>query len=173
MNEYLSCAENCAHLEIPSGEAGLPGGVDTSNQLSLPHSRYTFRKPVLVILCGFPLGKWLSDHLNKSSFIFQLKPIRWSRSEHILVRFPQNLPFRLRRLSRTQLCWGYGARGRQRILLHAVEATVLVRMLRDGTQLFRFSLNTTNKHTWPFALWITVPPHLFMAARGKPVSRAH
>ena len=69
MNEYLGCAEeNCACLEIPSGEAGLAGGVDPSSQLSLPHSRYTFRKPVLVILCGFPLGKWLSDHLNNSSF---------------------------------------------------------------------------------------------------------
>ena len=111
MNEYLSCGEeNCAHLETSSGEAGLPG-VDTSSQLSFPHSWYTFSKTVLVILCGFPLGKWLSNHLNNSSFIFELKPIKWSRSEHILVRFPQNLPSRVRSLSRTQLCWAGGLRG--------------------------------------------------------------
>lgn len=168
MNEYLSCAEeNCAHLEISSGEAGLPEGVDTSNQLSLSHSWYTFRKTVLVILCGFPLGKWLSDYLINSSFIFELKPIKWSRLEHILIRFPQNLPFRLRSLSRTQLCWGLGpeaGRGYCSMLLRPQRWSGCSEMGPSSSS--SASPQQTNKQTWPFALWVTVPPRLFMAARG-------
>lgn len=50
MNEHLSCAENYAHLEISHGEVCIPGGLDPSDQSSLPHSQYIFRRIAFVII---------------------------------------------------------------------------------------------------------------------------
>ena len=60
-------------------------------------------------------------------------------------KIPPESSFQIKKPEQDPALLGSGAQGRQRILLHAVEATALVRMLTDGTQLFHFSLNTTNK----------------------------
>lgn len=66
--------------------------LNTSIQLFLLHPIYVFSKNWTCHVLSFAQGKLLSGHCKDRSFSFGLRPLTWSRPEHISQRFHQKLP---------------------------------------------------------------------------------